>query len=243
MEPMETAATYSRPAHPLLRALRTSHTCPASRLPRGACNFLAWPPHNPTKQVIPDATSPSQPAGHQEHAAIHRGISRLSRKIQRAIRLRHIHLPLKPYCAPLWTCPSPMAQATTLTITEPPNHSANHQECLVCLQKPAIRQPRLMRQAGRSLGHSLRGSSHVAQWLNNFFAFRPSSVAPQIDASFRGSRTRGQSPQTLGAGISPQDSDRTPVEDPQIQEVPPNAPSLLSSERPPTSPGTPQTSF
>nr|KAF6393276.1 PML nuclear body scaffold [Pipistrellus kuhlii] len=244
LEPMETAATYSRPAHPLLRALRASHTCRASHLPRGACHFLAWSPHNPTKQVNSDATSPSQPAGYQEHAAIHRGISHLSRRIQRAIRLRHIHLPLKPYRAPLWTCSSPMAEATTLAVTEPPNHSANLQECLACLQKPAIRQPRLVRQAGRSLGHSLRGSSQVAQWLNNFFAFPPSSVAPQIDASFRGSRAGGQSPQTLGAGISLQDSDRTPAENPQIQEVPPNAsPSLLSSERPPTSPGPPQTSL
>lgn len=241
---METAATYSRPAHPLLRALRASHSCRASRLPRGTCHFLAWPPHSPTKQAIPDATSPSQPAGHQEHAAIHRGISHLSRRTQRAIRLRHIHLPLKPHRAPLWTCPSPMAQATTLTITEPPIHSASPQECLACLQKPAISQPRLVRQAGQSLGHSLRGSSHVAQWLNNFFAFPPSSVAPQIDASFTGVRAGGQSPQILGAGISPQDSDRTPVENPQIQEIPPNAsPSLPSSERPPTSPGPPQTSL
>ncbi|XP_036204427.1 protein PML isoform X2 [Myotis myotis] len=243
LEPMETAATYSRPTRPLLRALRASHTCRASRLPRGTCRFLAWPPHNPTTQVIPDATSPSQPAGHQEHAAIHRGISHLSRRIQRAIRLRHIHLPLKPYCAPRWTCPSPMVQATTLANTEPPNHPANLQECLACLQKPAINQPRLVQRAGRSLGHSLRGSSHLAQWLNSFFALPP-SVAPQIDASFRGGRAGGQSPQTLGAGISPQDSDRTPVENPQIQEVPPNAaPSLLSSERPPTSPGPPQTSL
>ncbi|KAK1338570.1 hypothetical protein QTO34_019224 [Cnephaeus nilssonii] len=199
---------------------------------------------SPTKQAIPDATSPSQPAGHQEHAAIHRGISHLSRRTQRAIRLRHIHLPLKPHRAPLWTCPSLMAQATTLTITEPPIHSASPQECLACLQKPAISQPRLVRQAGRSLGHSLRGSSHVAQWLNNFFAFPPSSVAPQIDASFTGVRAGGQSPQILGAGISPQDSDRTPVENPQIQEIPPNAsPSLPSSERPPTSPCPPQTSL
>ncbi|XP_006753306.1 PREDICTED: protein PML isoform X2 [Myotis davidii] len=243
LEPMETAATYSRPTRPLLRALRASHTCRASRLPRGTCRFLAWPPHNPTTQVIPDATSPSQPAGHQEHAAIHRGISHLSRRIQRAIRLRHIHLPLKPYCAPRWTCPSPMVQATTLANTEPPNHPANLQECLACLQKPAINQPRLVQRAGRSLGHSLRGSSHLAQWLNSFFALPP-SVAPQIDASFRGGRAGGQSPQTLGAGISPQDSDRTPVENPQIQEVPPNAaPSLLSSERPPMSPGPPQTSL
>lgn len=243
LEPMETAATYSRPTRPLLRALRASHTCRASRLPRGTCRFLAWPPHNPTTQVIPDATSPSQPAGHQEHADIHRGISHLSRRIQRAIRLRHIHLPLKPYCAPRWTCPSPMVQATTLANTEPPNNPANLQECLACLQKPAINQPRLVQRAGRSLGHSLRGSSHLAQWLNSFFALPP-SVAPQIDASFRGGRAGGQSPQTLGAGISPQDSDRTPVENPQIQEVPPNAaPSLLSSERPPKSPGPPQTSL
>ncbi|XP_070286611.1 protein PML isoform X3 [Myotis yumanensis] len=243
LEPMETAATYSRPARPLLRALRASHTCRASRLPRGTCRFLAWPPHNPTTQVIPDATPPSQPAGHQEHAAIHRGISHPSRRIQRAIRLRHIHLPLKPYCAPRWTCPSPMVQATTLANTEPPNHPANLQECLACLQKPAINQPRLVQRVGRSLGHSLRGSSHLAQWLNSFFALPP-SVAPQIDASFRGGRAGGQSPQTLGAGISPQDSDRTPVENPHIQEVPPNAsPSLPSSERSPTSPGPPQTSL
>lgn len=246
LEPTETVATYCRPAHPLLRALGTSQTCRASRLSRlsrGISHCLAWPPYNPTKQaVIPDAKSPSQPADYQEHTAIHRGISCLPRRIQRAIRPRHIHLPFKAYCTPTCTCPSPMVQTTTLAITGPPNHPATPQEGLASLQK-ATSQPRPAQRAGRSLGHSLRGSPQVAQWLNNFFALPLASVAPQLDASLKEGRAGGQSPQTLGAGLSPQDSDRTPVENPQIQ-VPPNASlPLPSSERPHTSLDAPQTNL
>ncbi|KAM5337664.1 protein PML isoform 2-T2 [Glossophaga mutica] len=198
-----------------------------------------------SQAAILDAKPPSQPATHQDPAAIHRGVSYPSRRTQRATRLHHIfRLPRKAYCAPTWTCP-PMVQATTLAVTEPPNHSANPQEYLACFQR-AISQPRLVRRAGRSLGHYLRGSLRVARWLNKF-AFPLSSVAPQLDTSLRRGRAEGQSPQTLGAGVSPQDSDRIPVESPQIQatlEAPQNAPPPLPApERPSTSLGLPQTSL
>ncbi|XP_054421109.1 protein PML isoform X2 [Pteronotus mesoamericanus] len=244
VEPMETTAPYSLPAQPLLRAPGAPHTCRASRLSRGIRSRLAWPLHNPAKQAaIPDAKFPSQPAGHQEHATIHRGISCLSRRTQRATRLHHIfHLPPRVHCAPTWTCPSPMVQATTLAITEPPNHPANPQECLPCFQR-ATGQPRLARRAGRSLGHSLRGAPHIVRCLSKFALL--SSVVPQLDTSLRRGRSEGWSPQTPGAGISPQDSDRTPVENPQIQvtpKAPPNAcPPLSSPERPSTSLDPPQT--
>ncbi|KAM7156002.1 protein PML isoform 4-T4 [Molossus nigricans] len=245
MEPEETTRTHSRPACPLLRTLGTSNTCQASRLSRGIHRCLAWSPHNPTQQaVIPDAKSPSQPARYQDHATIHRGISQLSRRMQRATHLHH-HLPLKVPRAPVWTSPSPMIQTSTLSVTQPPNHPANPQEYLACFQK-AISQPRRARRAGQSIGHSLRGSPRIAQWLNKFFALPLSSVAPQLDASLRGIRVGGQSPQTLGVRVSPQDSDRTPVENPQIQvtlEVPPNtSPPILSPEKPPPSLGSPQAS-
>ncbi|XP_024413000.2 protein PML isoform X2 [Desmodus rotundus] len=247
MEPAETTAPYSLPAQPLLRAPGASHTYRASRLSRGIRCRLTWLPHNPaTQAAVLDAKSPNQPAGHQEHAAVHRGVTYPSRRTQRATRLHHIfRLPRKVYCAPTWTCPSPMVQATTLAIAEPPNHSANPQECLTHFQR-GISQPRLARRAGRSLGHFLRGSVCVAQWLNKF-SFPLSSVAPQLDTSLRQGRAKDQAPQTLGAGISPQDSDRTPVESPQIQgtlEAPQNAsPPLPAPERPSTSLGLPQTSL
>lgn len=247
VEPTETTAPYSLPAQPLLRAPGAPCTLWPFRLSRGMRYHLTWTPHNPAKQAaVLDAKSPSQPAGHQENPAVYRGISYPSRRTHRAIRLHHIfRLPRKVYCAPTRTCPSPMAQATTLAITEPPNHPANPQECLACFQR-AISQPRLARRAGRSLGHFLRGSLGVAQWLNKF-AFPLSSVAPQLDTSLRQGRSEGQSPQTLGAGVSPQDSDRTPVESPQIQVTlvaSQNAsPPLPTPERPSTSLGLPQTSL
>ncbi|KAF6132154.1 PML nuclear body scaffold [Phyllostomus discolor] len=247
MEPTETTAPYSLPAQPLLRAPGASHTRRAFHLSRSIRCRLTWTPYNPTKQAaVLHAKSPSPPAGHQEHAAIHRGISYPSRRTQRATRLHHIfRLPRKVYCAPTWTCPSPMVQAATLAVKEPPNHLANPQECLACFQR-AISQPRPARRAGRSLGHFLRGSLHVAQWLNKF-AFPLSSVAPQLDTSLRRGRAEDQSPQTLRAGVSPEDSDRTPVESPQIQvtlEAPQNvSPHLPTPEGPSTSLGLPQTSL
>ncbi|KAM5242867.1 protein PML isoform 2-T2 [Hipposideros larvatus] len=238
VEPMETAVPHSMPAQPLLNARRASH-------PSAICHPLSWPPHRPAEQAaVSDAESPSQSPGHQEHAAIHRGASYLSRRAQRAIRVRYIsRFPLKVHCDPMWTCPSP---AITPAITGPPNHPANPQECPAHLQR-ASDQPRRARRAGRSRGHSVRGSSVIAQWLNNFFTLPLSSVGPQLAASLRGCRARGRAVQILGAGISPQDSDRTPTENPQIQvplEVPPNAfLPLRPPVNPPTSPGPPHTSL
>lgn len=250
VEPMETAAPQPPPAHPLPRARGASHPCQASCLPSGTCRPPSSPPHHPTEQaVVPDAKSPSQPAGYQEHTVIQRGISYLSRA-QRATRLRHIfHLPLKMYCTPMWTCTSPATTpATTPGITGPPNHPANTQECSTPLQR-ASSQPRRVRRAGRSRGHSLRGSSHVTQWLNNFFSLPLSSVTPQLEASLRGGRARGRvlrAFRMLRARIS-QDSDRTPMENPQIQvplEVSPNSFSALHPpESPSTSSAPPQTSL
>ncbi|XP_023380154.1 protein PML isoform X4 [Pteropus vampyrus] len=247
MEPTETAAPHPPPAHPLPRARGASHPCRASRLPSGTCRPPSWPPHHPTKQaVVPDAESPSQPARCQERTVIQRGISYLSRA-QRVTRLRHIfHLPLKMYCTPMWTSTSPATTpATTPAITGHPNHPANPQECTTPLQR-ASGEPRRARRAGRPRGRSLRGSSRVTQWLNNFFSLPLSSVTPQFDASLRGGRAGGRVLRMLRAGIS-QDSDRTPMKNPQIQvplEVSPNA---FSPLRPPESPSTssapPQTSL
>ncbi|XP_066134218.1 protein PML isoform X1 [Saccopteryx bilineata] len=245
MEPRETTTTDSRPAHSLLRTQGASCACQASHLSRST---LAQPPHSSTNQAfIPDAKSFSKPAGHHEHATLYRGISCLSRRTQRVTRLRHIfRVPLKAYGVPMWTCPSPMPHATTCAITEPPTHPTNPEECLTCLQR-AIGQRRLVRRARQALGHHLRGSPHVAQWLNSLFAFPPTPLASQLDASPRGRRAGVQLSQTLGAEICPQDSDGTPVENSEVQatlEVPPNAPPPLPSpERAPTSPGPPQTSL
>ncbi|XP_007197796.2 protein PML isoform X3 [Balaenoptera acutorostrata] len=236
-------------AHPPPRAHRASQPCRASRLPRGTCRPPAWPPHHPAEQAaVPDAECPGQPAAHQEQAAIHRGINFLSRRAQRNPRLRHIlRLPLRVYCAPMWTC-SPSqgpVQATTPATTGTPSQPANPQECPARLQR-ASGQPRRAGQAARSRGRSLRGSPRVAQWLNNFFAL-PLSVAPQLDASLRGGLGGGRAPQTLGAGVSPGDSGRAPMENPQVQvplEVPPDAfPPPHPPKRPPTSTGPPQTSL
>ncbi|XP_068411416.1 protein PML isoform X2 [Eschrichtius robustus] len=249
VEPTETVAPPSSPAHPPPRAHRASHPCRASRLPRGTCRPPAWPPHHPAEQAaVPDAECPGQPAAHQEQAAIHRGINFLSRRAQRNPRLRHIlRLPLRVYCAPMWTC-SPSqgpVQATTPATTGTPSQPANPQECPARLQR-ASGQPRRAGQAALSRGRSLRGSPRVAQWLNNFFAL-PLSVAPQLDASLRGGLGGGRAPQTLGAGVSPGDSGRAPMENPQVQvplEVPPDAfPPPHPPKRPPTSTGPPQTSL
>ncbi|XP_060009644.1 protein PML isoform X3 [Lagenorhynchus albirostris] len=250
MEPTETVAPPSSPAQPTPRARRASHPCWASLLPRGTCQPPAWPPHHPAEQAaVPDAVCPGQPAAHQEQAAVHRGINFLSRRAQRNPRLRHIlRLPLRVYCAPMWTC-SPSqgpVQATTPATTGTPSQPAGPQECPARLTM-ANSQPRRAGRAARSRGRSLRGSSRVAQWLNNFFALPLSSVAPQLDASLRGGVGGGRAPQALGAGVSPGDSGRAPMENPQVQvplEVPPNAfPPPHPPNRPPTSTGPPQTSL
>ncbi|XP_059861612.1 protein PML isoform X3 [Delphinus delphis] len=250
MEPTETVAPPSSPAQPTPRARRASHPCWASLLPRGTCRPPAWPPHHPAEQAaVPDAVCPGQPAAHQEQAAVHRGINFLSRRAQRNPRLRHIlRLPLRVYCAPMWTC-SPSqgpVQAPTPATTGTPSQPAGPQECPARLTT-ANSQPRRAGRAARSRGRSLRGSSRVAQWLNNFFALPLSSVAPQLDASLRVGVGGGRAPQALGAGVSPGDSGRAPMENPQVQvplEVPPNAfPPPHPPNRPPTSTGPPQTSL
>lgn len=235
-EPTETDVPHSPPAHSLLRAPGASHPSRASHLPRGTCHSPSRPPHRPAEEaVIPDAESASQPAGHQEHDAIHRGARGLSRRAQRATRLHRVfRLPLNMHCAPVWTCPSP---ATIPAITGPPNHPANPQECPAHLQR-ASDQPRRARRARRSRGLSLRGSPHLTQWLNNIFTLPLSCVAPQRDASVRGYRAGGRALQTLGAGVFPQDSDSTPLENPQIQVLP-----LCPPENPLTSPDTTHTSL
>lgn len=249
VEPTETDAPHSSPAHLLQRARGASHRCRRLiRLPRGACRPPPLPSHDSTKQAaVSDVECPSQTAGHQERAAIHRGISFLSRRAQGSTRLRHLfRLPLKVYCAPTWTCPPTAVQAATPATTGPPNPPANPQECPAHLQT-ASGQPRRARRAVRSRGHSLRGSPHVAQWLNNFFALPLSSVAPQLDACLRGGVGGSRTPQTLGTGVSPRDSDRAPIENPQVQvpvEVPPIA--VLPPhppEKPPASLGPPQASL
>lgn len=125
----------------------------------------AWPPHHPAEQAaIPDAESPSQPAGHQEQAAVHRGISFLSRRAQRALRPRStFHLPLKTYGAHTCTWPPSMGQATTLATTGPPSQPANPQEDPTHPQR-AGSQPRLVQLAARPLDPF----PSVSQWLNIF---------------------------------------------------------------------------
>ncbi|XP_057579283.1 protein PML isoform X5 [Hippopotamus amphibius kiboko] len=237
-------------AHPTPRARRASYPCRASRLPRGTCRPLACPPHHPDAQAaIPDAKCPSQSAGHQEQAAVHRGISFVSRRAPGTPRIRHIlRLPLKLYCGPLWTCPPSTAQATTPAATTigPPSQPAGPQDPPARLQR-ASGQPRWVGQAARARSHSLRGSPRVAQWLNNFFALPLSPVAPQLGASVLGGLRGGRAPQTLGAGVSSGDSGRAPVENPQVQvpqEVPRDAfPPPRPPEKAPTSTSAPQTSL
>ncbi|XP_058398033.1 protein PML isoform X3 [Diceros bicornis minor] len=227
VEPMESDAPHSSPAQPLRRAQGASHPCRRfTRLLHGTCRPLAWPLHPPIEQAaVPDAECPNQTAGHQEHAAVHRGISSLSRRTPRSTHLRRsLGLPLEVYCTPKRTFLPLTVQVTTPATMGPPNHRANPQECPTRLQR-ASGQPRWARGAVLSRGRCLRGFPHV-QWLNNFFALPLSSVAPQLDASLRGGVGGGRAPQTLGAGVSPRDCDRAPMENPQVQvpvEVPPIA--------------------
>uniref|UniRef100_A0A8D2D3L5 Protein PML n=1 Tax=Sciurus vulgaris TaxID=55149 RepID=A0A8D2D3L5_SCIVU len=227
MEPPETAEPPSSPAHSLLRAPG------ASGLPHGTGRPPAWPPHQ--SAAVPDAESPSQPSDHQEHAAIHRGISVHPCRAQRATCLHRIfRLPPRLYRAPMWTCSSPIAQATTSTTAGPPGHPANAQECPPRLQR-AISPPRQVCRALRSRCRSFRGSRHLAQCLNNIFAL-PRSYMDSI----RGTRG-GQAPQALGTRVPPRNSDRAPREDPQVQvplEVSPIVfPTSHLHKRSPTNPG------
>ncbi|XP_045387736.1 protein PML isoform X2 [Lemur catta] len=216
-EPTESAQPPpSLPAQSLLRARGAS--CPrrarrASRLPHGTCRPPTWLPQATTS----DAASPSQPAEHQEHAAVHRGISHLLHRAQRAIRLRHIHhLPLRLHHGPKWPWSSQVVQATTPAPTGPPSHLAQEQPAHLY---NAIGLRLRVRGARRSRSRSLRGS-YLSQWLSRFFALPLSSMASQLGASSLGESGGGRAPQALVAGVPLGDSDRAPVESPQ---VPPEA--------------------
>ncbi|XP_010953578.1 protein PML isoform X2 [Camelus ferus] len=235
----------SSPVHPPPRARRLSRPCRASRLPYGTCRPPAWPPHHPAQQgAEPEAEYPSHPAGHQEPAAVHRGINLLSRGAQRTTRLHHaFRQPPKACCTPMWTClPTTTVQASAPATTAPASHPASLQESPARLQR-ANSQPHRARGPARSRSRSLRGLPQVTQWLNNFFALPFSSLTPQLDASLSRGVGRGTTP-TLGAGISPGDSGRAPREKPPVQlplEVPPNAlPPPHAPQRPPTSAGSPR---
>ncbi|XP_029806045.1 protein PML isoform X2 [Suricata suricatta] len=196
MEPTETTAPHSSPAHSLPRAPGADQPSQAPRLPRGICRPPAWSPqHTAEPAAVPEADSHSQPASHREDTAIHcrRGTSFLSRRAQRTPRLhRTFRLPFKVYYDPTWTCPSPAVQATIPAATGPPSHPANPQESPCHLQR-AISQCHRARRAVHSLGRSLRGSPHIAQWLNNFFAL-PLSVVSRLDTSLRKGGERQSAP-------------------------------------------------
>lgn len=237
--PEETAEPHSSPAHSLLRAPGAAHPQPASHQPHGAGHSSAWPPHH--SAAIPDAESPSQPTDHEEHAAIHRGISVYPCRAQRATRFHRIlRLPPQPCRIPSWTCSAPMAQVTTSTTAGPPSHPANAPERPPCLQR-VVSPPHQMCRALRSRCRSFRGSRHLAQWLRNIFAPPRSCMDSQFNASSTRSVQGGQAPQTLGTRAPPRDFGRAPMENLQVQvplEVSPIAfPLSHLPQRPPTNPG------
>ncbi|XP_008567887.1 PREDICTED: protein PML isoform X3 [Galeopterus variegatus] len=246
VEPTETTKPQSSPAHCLLRVQGASQPCQDTCLPHGTCRPPAWPPHHPAEQdAAPNAESPSQPTNHQEYAAVHRGISFLSRRAQRATRLHHlVRLPFQSHRASTWTWSPPVIHATTPATTGPSSHPANAQKRPIRLQR-AISPPCRVRGAMQSHRRSLRRSPHLAQWLNHFFALPLSSMASQIDATSMGCSQGGKAPQTLGAGVPSGDSNRAPRKSPQVQvpvevstiTLPPSHPPETS----PTSLGTPQT--
>lgn len=243
-EPTETAVLPpSSSIQPPPRARRASHSLRASRLSHGTCRPSAWPPHHPAEQAaIPDAESPSQPAGHQEQAAVHRGISFLSRGAQRALRPRStFHLPLKTYGAHRWPWPPSMGQATTPATTGPPSQPANPQEDPTCPQR-ASGQPHLVQLAARPLDPF----PAVSQWLNIFPLPHPPGIS-QRNTFYRRIMRGGRASQIPGAGVSPGDSGRAPMENPPVQVPPEASPSaflpLHPLERPPISTDTPQTSL
>ncbi|XP_045651187.1 protein PML isoform X2 [Ursus americanus] len=250
MEPSETAAPHSSPAHPLPRAQGAYRLYRAFRLFHGAGRLPAWSSHRPAEQAaVPEAASPSQPASYQEDAASRPrlGTSFPPRRAQRTPRLHRVfRLPLRVCCKPLWTYPPPVVQATTPATRGSRSHPAGAQEGPCPLQR-AMGQHRRRRARGaaRSFSYSLRGSSNVTQWLNNFFALPLSSAAAQLDTSLSRGDGGGRALQTLRAGLSPRDSDTAPVENPLVRvplEVSPVA-SLLPCppERLPHQPGPPQT--
>ncbi|XP_017720589.1 PREDICTED: protein PML isoform X4 [Rhinopithecus bieti] len=238
-EPMETAEPQSSPAHssPAQSLLRAQG---ASSLPRGTHHPPAWPPHQPAEQAaVPDAEPHSQPPDHQEHPAVHRGIRYLLYRAQRAIRLRHaLRLHPRLHRVPTRAWSPHVVQASTPATTGPLNHLANAQEHPAQLQR-GISLPCRIRGTVRSRSRSLRGSSHLSQWLNHFFSLPLSCMNSQLDNSSMVGAGGGRA-QTLGAGVSPGDSVRGSMEASQVQ-VPLEAspitfPPPCPPERPPISP-------
>ncbi|XP_032030782.1 protein PML isoform X3 [Hylobates moloch] len=242
MEPMETAEPPSSPAHsspvhssPAQSLLRAQG---ASSLPRGTYHSPAWPPYQPAEQAaIPDAEPHSQPPDHQERPAVHRGIRYLLYRAQRAIRLRHaLRLYPQLHRAPIRTWSPHVVQASTPATTGPLNHPANAQEHPAQLQR-GISPPRRIRGAVRSRSRSLRGSSHLSQWLHHFFALPLSSMTSQLDISSMVGAGEGRA-QILGAGVPPGDSVRGSMEASQVplEASPITFPPPCPPERPPISP-------
>ncbi|XP_033045300.1 protein PML isoform X6 [Trachypithecus francoisi] len=238
-EPMETAEPQSSPAHssPAQSLLRAQG---ASSLPRGTHHPPAWPPHQPAEQAaVPDAEPHSQPPDHQEHPAVHRGIRYLLYRAQRAIRLRHaLRLHPRLHRVPTRAWSPHVFQASTPATTGPLNHLANAQEHPAQLQR-GISLPCRIRETVRSRSRSLRGSSHLSQWLNHFFSLPLSSMNSQLDNSSVVGAGGGRA-QTLGAGVSPGDSVRGSMEASQVQvpleASPVTFPPPCPPERPPISP-------
>ncbi|XP_012584210.1 PREDICTED: protein PML isoform X2 [Condylura cristata] len=221
VEPKETTEPRSSPAGPLLRAPDASLPCGNPHLPQGIWGPLAGPPiHSAEQAAIPEAECSSQ-------QVLQRGINFWSRRKKRTAHpLGVFHKPFKLSCAHMWASPPSAVEATSsLVTTRPPNQPDNPWEYPACHRN--MSQSRRGRGASRSrnLGLSSRGSSYVAEWLNNFFSL-PLSVIPQPNASIIEIVREGRAPQILGAELSPGDSNRAPVEIPQSQvggEDPPEA--------------------
>uniref|UniRef100_A0A8C9HZD5 Protein PML n=1 Tax=Piliocolobus tephrosceles TaxID=591936 RepID=A0A8C9HZD5_9PRIM len=238
-KPMETAEPQSSPAHssPAQSLLRAQG---ASSLPRGTHHPPAWPPHQPAEQAaVPDAEPHSQPPDHQEHPAVHRGIRYLLYRAQRAIRLRHaLRLHPRLHRVPTRAWSPHVVQASTPATTGRLNHLANAQEHPAQLQR-GISLPCRTRGTVRSRSRSLRGSSHLSQWLNHFFSLPLSYMNSQLDNSSMVGAGGGRA-QTLGAGVSSGDSVRGSMEASQVQvpleASPVTFPPPCPPERPPISP-------
>ncbi|XP_037358031.1 protein PML isoform X2 [Talpa occidentalis] len=221
VKPMETTepstGPCSSPAHPLLRASEAALPCGDPHLPQRKPQWLclqAGPPHQSAPVI-------KQLMQHE--------INSLLCTPQRTAHSRRVfRLPLT--ACRLWACPSPAVEATSQVITPRHPSPASPWECTV----------RHRRSRTRSQPRCRRGSSHVRQWLNKFFSLPLASVTSQLNASISGGTRGGRALRMLGTGLSPGDSNRAPIEHPQIQvpsEGPPNAaPPSHSPERPPTSP-------
>ncbi|XP_008834694.1 protein PML isoform X3 [Nannospalax galili] len=98
-------------------------------------------------------------------------------------------------------------RATTSATVGPPTDGQAHHACL----QRIFSTPRRIRRAFRSLGRSFRGSPHLNQWLRNFFSLPLSVMTSQLNASSMGGTQ---------AGVPPRDSNKAPVENPQVQGPP-----------------------